>query len=135
MNFPQAIASCFINYATFSGRAARSEYWYWVLFLTVGRLATRILDAAIFHSPFNEYFSVHPLNSIFSLVVLVPTLAVAVRRLHDVDRSGWWLLMYFTIIGMIYPLLVWKCTKGTEGENRFGPNPLEIHSRVVNVFS
>ena len=66
MNFPQAIASCFSSYAKFSGRAARPEYWYWVLFLALGRIVTRILDAAIFHSPFNEYFAVHPLNTVFS---------------------------------------------------------------------
>jgi uncharacterized membrane protein YhaH (DUF805 family) len=52
-----------------------------------------------------------------------------------VDRSGWWLLMYFTIIGIIYPLLVWKCTKGATGDNRFGPDPLEMNSRMANVFS
>jgi uncharacterized membrane protein YhaH (DUF805 family) len=135
MNFSQAIASCFVNYAKFSGRAARSEYWHFVLFLALGRIVTRILDAVIFNSPFNEYLSLHPLNSIFSLVVLVPTFAVAVRRLHDVNRSGWWLLMYLTIIGIIYPLLVWKCTKETEGDNRFGPDPLQVDARVANVFS
>jgi uncharacterized membrane protein YhaH (DUF805 family) len=135
MNFPQAVASCFVSYAKFSGRAARSEYWYWVLFLALGRLVTRILDAAIFHAPVNDYFAAHPLNSVFSLIVLLPTFAVAVRRLHDVDRSGWWLLMYFTIIGIIFPLLVWKCSKGTEGENRFGPDPLTVDPRVANVFS
>jgi uncharacterized membrane protein YhaH (DUF805 family) len=135
MNFLQAIASGFTKYATFSGRAARSEYWYWVMFLTLGRLATRILDAGIFHSPFNANFTLHPLYAVFSLIVLVPTFAVSVRRLHDVDRSGWWLLMYFTIIGIIYPLLVWKCSKGTEGENRFGPDPLQMDARVANVFS
>jgi uncharacterized membrane protein YhaH (DUF805 family) len=136
MNFPQAIASGFINYATFSGRAARSEYWYWALFLFLGRLSAQIFDAVIFHAPVTNYLhNVHPLNSIFSLIVLLPTFAISVRRLHDVDRSGWWLLMYFTIIGIIYPLFVWKCSKGTAGENRFGPDPLEMDARVANVFS
>jgi uncharacterized membrane protein YhaH (DUF805 family) len=135
MNFPQAVASCFVSYAKFSGRAARSEYWYWVLFLALGRIATRILDAAIFQVPLNSYFAAHPLDALFSLIVLLPTFAVAVRRLHDVNRSGWWLLMYFTIIGIIFPLLVWKCSKGTEGENRFGPDPLTVDPRVANVFS
>jgi uncharacterized membrane protein YhaH (DUF805 family) len=81
----------------------------------IGRIATRILDATIFGSPLNEYCSLRPTNAIFSLIVVVPIFAVSVRRLHDVDRSGWWLLMYFTIIGIFDPLLVWKCTKGRGG--------------------
>jgi uncharacterized membrane protein YhaH (DUF805 family) len=124
-----------MKYARFSGRAARSEYWYWALFLALGRTATRLLDVAVFDASFNDHLSWYPFYSIFSLMAVVPTFAVSVRRLHDVDRSGWWLLMYFTIIGVIYPLFVWKCTKGTEGENRFGPDPLQMDARVANVFS
>jgi uncharacterized membrane protein YhaH (DUF805 family) len=133
MNFSQAIRSCLVNYARFSGRAVRSEYWNWILLLILGRIATKILGTVIFGYPFNE--DLQPLSVVFSLVVLVPTFAVAVRRLHDVDRSGWWLLTYLTVIGMIYPLLVWKCTEGTVGENRFGPDPRDAGSRVANVFS
>jgi uncharacterized membrane protein YhaH (DUF805 family) len=75
------------------------------------------------------------LESLLLLILLIPTFAVAVRRLHDVDRSGWWLLMYFTIIGIFFPLLIWKCTKGTYGANRFGPDPLGIDAQAVEVFS
>ena len=60
---------------------------------------------------------------IFVLAVLVPNITVTVRRLHDVDRSGWWMLIPMTIIGII-PYLYWVCKKGDEGENRFGPEPL-----------
>jgi uncharacterized membrane protein YhaH (DUF805 family) len=133
MNLLQAIASCFKKYATFSGRASRSEYWYWVLFLFLGRVVTLLLDAVIFHAPVNAPPGSQLFNGIFSLVILLPTFAVAVRRLHDVDRSGWWLLTYLTIIGIIYPLLVWKCTKGTHGPNRFGPDPLSM-DWVVSQF-
>ena len=132
MNFPQAIASGFKNYARFSGRATRSEYWYWVLFVFLARLAAELLDAIVLLS---AQASASPFDAIVSLVILIPSLALAVRRLHDVDHSGWWLLMYFTIIGIIYPLLVWKCTKGTEGANRFGPDPMGIGSQAVEVFS
>jgi uncharacterized membrane protein YhaH (DUF805 family) len=130
MNFQQAISTCFKKYAVFSGRAARPEYWYWVLFIALGRLATSILDVVLFQASV-----AHPLEGIFSLITLLPTLAVAIRRLHDVDRSGWWLLMYLTIIGMIYPLLVWKCTKGTEGNNRFGPDSIHPNAKTVDVFT
>ncbi|HEY6254746.1 MAG TPA: DUF805 domain-containing protein [Xanthobacteraceae bacterium] len=125
MNFPQAIGSCFRKYVDFSGRASRSEYWYWALFIFLGRIVTAILDVAILQAPPGSG-GVQPLTAVFSLIILLPSFAVAVRRLHDVDRSGWWLLMYLTIIGIIYPLLVWKCTKGTTGPNRFGEDPLGL---------
>jgi uncharacterized membrane protein YhaH (DUF805 family) len=127
MNFPQAIASCFRKYATFSGRATRAEYWYWVLFLALGRIA-RPLAAAVLAPG-----GAAALWSIFSLAVLLPTIAVAVRRLHDVNRSGWWLLAELTVIGIFYPLLVWKCTKGTSGPNRFGEDSIE-GDRIVAQF-
>ena len=56
--------------------------------------------------------------------VAIASTCLVIRRLHDVDRSGWWYLIVFTIVGMI-PLLIWYCTKGTEGDNRFGKDPLQ----------
>ena len=126
MNFSRAIATGFRKYATFSGRAARSEYWYWNLFFLLGGAAADILDAVLFPA-------FKPIGALFSLALVVPNFAVAVRRLHDVNRSGWWLLISFTIIGLIYPLLVWNCTKGTRGSNRFGPDPFEMEE-VAAVF-
>jgi uncharacterized membrane protein YhaH (DUF805 family) len=118
MTFGEAIRSGFNNYVGFSGRASRSEYWYWVLFVVLVSMVTAILDAAIF--PFNQ---VSPLNSIAALLLLLPGIAVAVRRLHDMDHTGWWVLVALTGIGAL-ALLVWFCFKGTEGPNRFGPDPL-----------
>ena len=118
MNFSQAIVSGFKNYVTFTGRAARSEYWYWVLFVLIGGAVTGILDYAMFSES-----EVSPLNAIFNLVLFLPSLAIGIRRLHDQDRSGWWTLIAFTIIGLVV-LLAWACTKGTTGPNRFGADPL-----------
>ena len=118
MTFGEAIRSGFTNYVGFSGRAARSEYWYWVLFVILVSMVTAILDAAIFPSS-----QVSPLNSVAGLVLLLPGIAVAVRRLHDMDRTGWWFLIVLTVIGGLV-LLVWFCFKGTTGPNRFGPDPL-----------
>ena len=84
MNFPQAIASGFKKYVTFAGRASRSEYWYWVLFSIIGGIVTGTLDYAIFSE--NDYAT--PLNSIFNLVCFLPSLAVGIRRLHDIGRTG-----------------------------------------------
>jgi len=122
MNFTQAIVFGFLNCLDFRGRASQPEFWFWVLFAVIGAIATNTLDAAIFvyhHglSPLNS-----PLSNIFTLVALLPSLAVATRRLHDVDRTGWWMLLVFTGIG-IAVLLYWQSQEGTPDRNRFGPNP------------
>jgi len=114
MNFTQAIQSGFGNYVTFSGRAPRSEYWYWALFTFVAQIVANVLDAGI---------GMGLVSGLLSLALLLPSIAVGVRRLHDIDRTGWWLLIAFTGIGIIL-LIVWACIKGTEGANRFGPDPL-----------
>jgi uncharacterized membrane protein YhaH (DUF805 family) len=118
MNFFEAIASGFRNYVNFSGRAARSEYWYWVLFVILASMALAILDRGLF--PFSD---MSPLHSVFSLLTILPGLAVGVRRLHDIDRTGWWLLLVLTIVGIVV-LIYWACVKGTPGPNRFGADPL-----------
>ncbi len=119
MNFFEAVSSVIKNYVGFSGRALRSEYWYWVLFTIIVSICLSILDQAIFPD-----IDARPLASIFSLATLLPSLAVAVRRLHDIDRTGWWILIAFTVIGIIL-LIVWFCQRGTAGPNRFGPDPLQ----------
>ena len=122
MDIQTSIKTCFNKYATFSGRASRSEYWFFVLFSILGGIVALIIDVMILgYSIESEYT---PINSIFSLVLIIPTIAAACRRLHDVNKSGWWYLIIFTIIGMI-PLLIWYCSKGTDGDNRFGKDPLE----------
>ena len=117
MNFTQAISSGFSNYVNFAGRAVRSEYWYWVLFVIVVSIVASIIDAVLGTTLFNP---------IFSLAVLLPSIAVGVRRLHDLDRSGWWLLLsLIPLIGAIV-LIVWFVGRGTPGANRFGPDPLGL---------
>jgi uncharacterized membrane protein YhaH (DUF805 family) len=115
MGFGQAISSGFSNYVNFSGRAARSEYWYWFLFVVVASIVTVIIDNLIGHAI---------TNPIFSLATLLPGLAVTVRRLHDLDKSGWFIFLgLIPIVGAII-LIIWFCTQGTTGANRFGPDPL-----------
>ena len=121
MDFWQAIKSGFSNYVTFRGRAIRSEYWYWFLFSLLGCIATEMLDAAIFST---DVPSASPLNGIFNLLLFLPSFAICIRRLHDIDRSGWWFLIAFTIIGL-FVLFYWACKRGTSGPNRFGPDPFD----------
>ncbi len=109
----QAIQSVFGNYANFNGRARRSEYWWFVLFVT-------IIESAL-------YFVFIPLPevgfallAILALAIILPSLAVTVRRLHDTDRSGWWFLIQLIPFGGLV-LLVFMVLSGTSGTNRYGP--------------
>jgi len=118
MNFVDAIKSGFSKYVTFSGRAYRSEYWYWVLFVVIASLVALTLDSAILgYSPSGA----SPITGIFDLVTFLPSLALAARRLHDMDRTAWWLLIALTGIGSLL-LIIWFCFRGTQGPNRFGPD-------------
>ncbi len=108
------------KYAVFSGRAQRAEYWYFLLFYFLISIGVTILDLRLGVS-----WMALP-TIIFTLAMAVPSLAVSARRLHDTDRSGWWVLIAFIpVIGTIV-LLVLAALEGTQGENRFGPNPKGI---------
>lgn len=120
MDFVAAVKSAFRNYVNFRDRASRSEYWWFVLFLFVANLVIAIVEDAM-----GMAGGYGVLSSLFGLVTLLPGLAVGARRLHDIDRSGWWLLIYFLpLIGFII-LIFWACQRGTPGSNRFGRDPLD----------
>lgn len=114
MEFITAVKTCFAKYATFEGRAQRSEFWYFTLFNWVFQLPLMVIDATLGT----------PLGIIGFLITLLPSIGVAVRRLHDIDRSGWWyLVLLIPLVGIVL-FIIWACTKGTDGPNRFGGNPL-----------
>ena len=115
MGFGQAISSGFSNYVNFSGRSCRSEYWYWILFIIVADIVAGAIDYAI---------GIQVVTGLFGLATILPNLAVAIRRLHDLDRTGWWIFIgLIPLVGWII-LIIWYCTRGTAGPNRFGPDPL-----------
>ena len=119
MDFGQAIASGFQGYVRFSGRSCRLAYWFWVLFVLIVTGITAVLDAFLLPEG-----NVGVIQLVWSLAVFLPGLAVYIRRLHDIDKSGWWVLLIFIpLIGVII-LIIWACTKGTEGDNRFGADSL-----------
>jgi uncharacterized membrane protein YhaH (DUF805 family) len=125
MNFFEAVKTCFVKYTNFSDRASRSEFWLFTLFTSIVTMVLMILDPMIAGESFLDYDEVLvSLSNIFTLVIIIPAISVSVRRLHDVNRSGWWLLIELTVIGLLFPILYWSCKKGDEGENRFGPNPI-----------
>ena len=96
------------------------------------------LDATIAGVPWFEYDKLYgPLGIVLTVITFLPGLAVAVRRLHDVNKSGWWLLISFTVIGLI-PLLIWSISKGSSGKNQFGEYPLKLKKNNYfkgNMFS
>ena len=128
MSFPAAIRSVLTQYVGFTGRARRSEYWWFALFtVLVGLVGTgpdRVLGTTLGATSAGPG-SIGVIGIIVNLALLLPTLAVAVRRLHDTDRSGWWLLIGLVpIVGAIV-LLVFFVMDSTPGTNRFGANPKE----------
>jgi uncharacterized membrane protein YhaH (DUF805 family) len=108
------------KYAVFGGRARRKEFWMFTLFSIIISLILAIIDRVAgldYNSGRNGV-----LQSIYGLAVLVPTLAVSWRRLHDTNRSGWWMLLYLTCIGIIVLIVFWAI-EGNAGDNQYGPDP------------
>jgi len=117
MGFIESIQVCFSKFFDYNGRAIRSEYWYFYLFFTIVIfLAALMEEIFLFDSYLYEY---GPLSNTASLVLLIPAINACTRRLHDVGRSGWWQLLYFTGIGSLV-ILYWNIQKGTEEPNKFG---------------
>lgn len=115
MDFATAVKTVVMEkYAKFDGRAMRSEYWWWILFVFAGSIVLGIVDYIL---------GVQLLGSIFSLATLIPGLAVSARRLHDIGRSGWWILIAFTIIGILL-LIYWYIQPSDPRTNEYGPAPI-----------
>ncbi len=140
MSFMDSIKTCFGKYVTFSGRAQRSEFWYFALFIWLGVIALSFVDSAVFGArdvlmtsgsetfengmSFSMSWQPQPITGIFLLATLLPNISVMVRRLHDTARSGWWYwIAVIPLIGIIV-LLVFFVSKGTDGDNDYGPDPL-----------
>ncbi len=115
------------KYAVFTGRARRSEYWFFVLFsclIVIALGAAGLYVAKLTGGPptLAEY-----LVDFFSLLIFIPSLAVSVRRLHDIGMNGWWVLLNFVPLGGLV-LIVLFCQDSQSGDNSYGPNPKEVTS-------
>lgn len=144
MTFTQSIATCFKKYATFKGRASRSEYWWFILFVFLVSLLLTVIDILIFGSEL--------INKVFGLAMFIPQLAATSRRLHDTDRSGWWQILpgatlligsilfwvellylgdgkffasitLIAILGAGIRVLIWLIDPSDRSENKYGPSP------------
>ena len=151
MNFQNAIKTCIKKkYANFSGRASKSEYWWFFLFYILAGVASQFLDEVVLdHSVWINY---GPIGTIVNLILIIPILSAGARRLHDTNRSGWWQLLILIVLAVVYYqkgmltkglitssyfitlflalgiyilLIVWLASKGEKKKNRFGP-PVKI---------
>lgn len=114
------------KYATFNGRARRKEYWYFLLFSMLITLALRLIDGAT--GLYDPDYGYGALGGIYALAILLPSIAVGVRRLHDTDRSAWWcLIILIPIIGAIV-LIMFAMQNSSEGANKYGDNPKYIEN-------
>lgn len=113
MTFQEAVRTCLTKYATFRGRARRPEYWWFVLFVFLAQFVAGIVDAILFPGPEAQS---GPVGGIVTLALLLPTLAAGARRLHDIGRSGWWLLLGLVPIVGTLVLLWWFVQPSREPE-------------------
>lgn len=133
MSFLESIKSCFIKYSDFKTRSSRSEFWWFALFQVVVNLVTTPIFA---------------LAVISSIILILPSLAVGARRLHDTNRSGWWQLLQlptlyiflqpgisnlaaFAIILPVIPLIIWWIQKGTITENKYGNPTNYVSTKII----
>lgn len=133
MGFTEAIKSCFSKFATFSGRASRSEYWYWVLFNVLVNVVIIILVVASMDPTL--LFAAGPIMIILQILFFIPTLAVTVRRLHDTGKSTVTCILLYLLSFLIIPaiiLFIYTIEDSQPGDNEFGPNPNSVEQSRRN---
>lgn len=119
VSFSQAVRMAFDSYCRFQGRSSRSEYWWWVLFVTILSFCIGIIEGILGFS----MTAVQTTSGILSLVLLLPGLGLSVRRLHDIGKSGWWVLLGFIpVVGAII-LIIWFAQNSQMQDNQYGPVP------------
>ena len=125
-----AIVLGFQRYFDFSGRSSRSEYWWWALFVTIAGVVLTYADILI--GTYSADTESGLIASIFGLVTLIPGIAVGVRRLHDINKTGWWMLFavlfFWLLLIPILLLLYWATRPGDQGGNKYGPEYQSIES-------
>lgn len=119
VSFSQAVRMAFDSYCRFQGRSSRSEYWWWVLFTFILGSALSLLELLLGFSP----TAAQATNGLLSLALLLPGLGLSVRRLHDINKSGWWILLgLIPVVGAIV-LIIWFAQNSQMQENQYGPVP------------
>jgi len=119
MTFSQSISTCMTKYVDFKGRATRSEYWWFYLFQILASACFSFLAGVLAAMLGLSEDGITALVVMLYLAIVLPNIAVTARRLHDVSRSGWWMLIPMTIVGII-PFYYWVCKAGDSQDNRYG---------------
>ncbi len=128
MGFGESIQSFFTNYVKFTGRARRSEYWFITLFLALTSIGATVIDGVLFAGDIDDFLldgGWGPVGVLWLLAVLLPSIAVLVRRLHDSDKSAWWILIILVPLAGVIVLFVFTLLDSTPGENKHGTSPKE----------
>ncbi len=123
MNMKESVVSVLTNWKNFSGRASRSEFWYFALASAILGLIVGAIELATGLISIEDPNATGPLSAILNLLLVIPSIAVTSRRLQDYGYSGWWQLSYITVIG-IFVVLIWCMLPAKEDENDWGKNPL-----------
>jgi len=123
MNMKESVVSALKNWKNFSGRASRSEFWYFVLASAILGAIVGGIELATGLISIENPNATGPLSSILNLLLAIPSISVTSRRLQDYGYSGWWQLSYITVIG-IFVVLIWCMLPAKEDENDWGKNPL-----------
>ena len=120
IGFSQAVTLAFQQYFKFSGRATRAEYWWFFLFVLIGGIVVFIVD--LFAGTMDYATGQGVFSGLFELAIVIPSMSLGCRRLHDINRTGWWQLLWFPFIIPGIVLLIWAATPGNTGSNRFDGN-------------
>lgn len=127
MKFTESVKEFFSRYTDFRGRTPRSGYWWVVLFLVLGSFAMWALDMVFFQGMYPQDLldqGLGPVSLLFIAATFIPNLALGFRRLHDTNRSAWWLLIGLVPFAGAVVLIVFYLLPSTPGDNNYGPNPL-----------
>lgn len=119
VSFSQAVRMAFDSYCRFQGRSSRSEYWWWVLFIFILGSALSLLELLLGFSS----TAAQATNGLLSLALLLPGLGLSVRRLHDINKSGWWILLGLIPVAGAIVLIIWFAQNSQMQDNQYGPVP------------
>ena len=126
VDFPKAVQLGFQRYIDFSGRSSRAEYWWFTLFIVLVDIIATAVDIVVLGT---DLWGIGLLSAVWQFATLIPSLAIGVRRLHDIDKSGWWLLVWFVLVIGWIVLIVWAIKGGDGGPNKYGPDPRQAISQ------
>jgi len=130
VSFTTAVKLGFSRYFDFRGRSTRAEYWWWVLFMVLADLILTVFERIT--GTYNVQTGNGLISSLFGLLILIPSLALGARRLHDINKSGWWQLMLI-VFYLIVPLIVliwWASKPSYPGTNKYAPNPTQAGDQI-----